>query len=534
VPCVVAALAGSSRHVMSGPTNANSLALFAMLAPLAAAGSAHYIELALAVTVMVGLMQAAVGLLRLGQVANFISPEALLGFTGGAAALIVIHASRDLLDAGVPAGLPAGQVLVQTLARLDAVNGGALAIGTLALVVAAGLRAVLPKLPFMLIGLVVASLVAVGLQAQGTIAVHSLGALPSVWPPLHVPQPGLAEIPALFDKAIALSVIALGQSLAIAKALAARSGQRIDANREFLGQGLANLVGGFWSCYLSCGSLNRSLPNLEAGARTPLASVFSAAWLLVLVLLTAPWLAHIPMPAIAGLLVLVAGSLVDVAAWRRLARFDRGGFWIAAATLVAALLLRLESAILLGTALSLVAYLYRSARPAMRIMGFDTGKPERRFVVRTDTPGALPECPQLVLLRMEGSIYFGAAAHVQEQLHLLRTGAPSQKHLLVMAKSMNFVDLAGADVWAAEMRERRAVDGDLYFHRPRPQVIELWERTCFVDALGRDHLFPDKRSAIGTIFERLDPAVCAACPVRLFWECHRLPLRATQDEGAGI
>jgi sulfate permease, SulP family len=434
----------------------------------------------------------------------------------------------------VPAGLGAGQVLAQTVLRFDATNVGAFAVGAVALVTAGALRYLAPRWPFMLVGLAVASVVAVALQAQGLIRVHSLGALPSVWPPLHLPQIELHELVPLFDKALALSVIALGQSLAIAKALAARSGQRIDANREFLGQGLSNIVGGCFSCYLSCGSLNRSLPNLEAGARTPLASVFSALWLIALVALTAPWLARIPMPAIAGLLVLVAWSLVDLASWKRLAQFDHAGLAIAAATLVAALTLRLESAILLGTALSLVAYLYRSSRPAMRSMGFDSTQTERRFVVLADRPGALPECPQLKLLRMEGSIYFGAAAHVEEQLHALRAGPALQKHLLVMAKSMNFIDLAGADLWAAEMRARRAIGGDLYFHRPRPQVVELWERTRFIETLGRDHLFPDKRSAIGAIFGRLDPAVCADCAVRLFWECQALPLRGVQDAGSGI
>jgi SulP family sulfate permease len=532
LPGLVAALAGSSRHVMSGPTNANSLALLAMLAPLAAAGSAHYIELALLVTLMVGVIQLAVGALRLGRLADFISPAALLGFTGGAAVLIGIYALRDATEAGIPAGIGAARTLVQTATAVPQAHAGAVAVAALALAAAWGVRQLWPRAPNMLIGLVLASALGMWLQAHQGAALQVVGALPSPWPSWHVPSLGtLGEntpIGLLFEKALALSVIALGQSLSIAKLLAERSGQRLDVNREFVGQGLSNVVGGLFSCYLSCGSLNRSLPNLQAGARTPLAAVAASLWLLLLVALMSDALALIPRAAIAGLLLLVAVSLVDVAAWRRLFRLDRGEFGVAAATLIAVLMLRIETAILLGTGLSLLIYLYRSARPAMRLMGFDRSGLERRFIVHADTPGALPTCPQLQLLRMEGSIWFGAAAFVSEQLHTLRAAPDAPKHLLVMAKSMNFIDPAGAEVWEAELRERRARGGDLHFHRPRTQVLALWQRSGFLDRLGPGHIHPDKRSAIASIYRQLDAKRCSTCQVRIFWECQH------DDPGASI
>lgn len=534
VPCIVAALAGSSRHVMSGPTNANSLALAAMLAPMAATGSAHYIELALMVTLMVGAIQLGIGALRLGRLADFISPAALLGFTGGAALLIGLHALRDATESGVPAGMGALRTLGAWLGSLADSHPLALAVAALALLGAALSRRYWPRSPHLLIGLVLASVAGALAQAMLAGRVDPLvvtGALPSPWPSPHLPQVDLAELPELFDKALALSVIALGQSLSIAKVLAARSGQRLDVNREFVGQGLSNLVGGAMQCYLSCGSLNRSLPNLQAGARTPLAAVGSALLLLALVALLADALAQVPRAAIAGLLLVVAASLLDLSAWRRLWRIDRAEFAVALATLVATLTLRLESAILLGAGLSLLVWLYRSSRPAMRLMGFDRTGTERRFIVRADHPGALPECPQLHLLRMEGSIFFGAASHVEEHLHGLRqqpSPAQAPRHLLVMAKSMNSLDSAGADVWERELRERRAIGGDLHFHRPRPQVIELWRRSGFLERLGPGHVHADKRSALAAIHPRLDASICARCQARVFWECQQ------DDPGAAI
>ena len=543
LPCIVAALFGSSRHVMSGPTNANSLAIAAMLAPLAVVGSPDYIQLVLVVTVLVGLMQLAIGALKVGTLAHFISPAALRGFTGGAALLIAVHALKDLLGIVLPPGRPAPEVLTLLVQRLPQFNPAALVVGVGTIAAALLAKRLWPRSPHMLAGMVAGGLMAAALTrwSPGWDPVEVVGIVPEAWPRWQPPAVELRRLPELAGLAVALTIVSLGQSFSIAKVLAARSGQHVDANREFVGQGLSNVVGGFFSCFLSCGSLNRSIPNLEIGARTPLAAAFSALWLLALVAVSATLLAAIPMAAVSGLLLLVAWSLLDVTNWRRLWALSRLEFGIALATLVATLAIPLAFAILFGTLLSLAAYLWRTARPAMRTMGFDTPAPPGRsegadrsahargmsdapvrpFVIADDNPNALPECPQLKLLRMEGSVYFGATQHVGERLHALREQPAPQKHLLVMAKSMNFIDLAGDDLWRDELRLRRKMGGDLYFHRPRPPVTDLWQRSGFLAEMGRDHVFPDKRIAIATIVPMLDAGICARCTVKLFEECPR-------------
>ncbi|MBC8055848.1 MAG: SulP family inorganic anion transporter [Rhizobiales bacterium] len=530
LPCAIAALFGSSLHVVSGPTNANSLALFATLAPLAAVGSPAYIQLALAVTVLVGLMQWLIGALRLGSLANFISPSALRGFMTGAAALIVVHSLPDLLGLPSPEKHGTGALFVHLGRHLDAIRPGPLLVGAATIAVALGLKRVLPKWPHMLIALVAGSALAAAINsaspwpAWGAIAV--VGGIPPIVPRFQWPGVEASSLPELLSIAFALTIVALGQSISIAKAVAARSGQAIDANREFRGQGLSNIVGGFFSSYVSCGSLNRSMPNLEAGARTPLAAVFASLWLLLLIAFTAPMLALIALPAIAGLLLVIAWSLFDIPGWRRLGQQSRQDFAIAVATGLATMTIRIEMAILLGTILSLLTYLHRTSHPFVRVMGFDTpvdrtGGRERPFVVRADVPAPLPECPQLKMIRMEGEVYFGAVPHVSDHLRDLR--AEQALHLLVMAKSMNFIDVAAAEMWSDELIKRRHEGGDLYFHRPRPPVLELWRRTGFTDELGADHVFATKRIAIATIFDRLDRGICATCTVRLFEECKALP-----------
>ena len=571
VPCIIAALFGSSWHVMSGPTNANSLALFAMLSPLAVAFSPAYIQLALAVTVMVGVLQWLIGALRLGMLANFISPSVLFGFTSGAALLIAVHALPDFLGIAASPEHGAGAVLAHVFTRLPAAQPAALVVAAITLAVALGLRRYRRRWPYMLIGLVVATTLAwvwtrfLGGGATPASSLRVIGQIATPWPRFELPHISWAQASDLVGLAFALTIVALGQAISIAKTVAMHSGQRIDANREFRGQGLSNIIGGFFSSYVSCGSMNRSMPNLQAGARTPLASVFSALLLLGLVAVSSQLLAQIPMAALSALLLLVALSLLDFARWRQLFSLSRTDFGVALATMVATVTIRLEMAILLGMLLSLMSFLYRTSRPAMRTMGFDSRAQDRQFVVIDDTSPAceeakdapfqsgpqnrlgraagaaapsggsepraagsvgatfLPECPQLKLLRMEGEVYFGATQHVADILHALRSQPHPQKHLLVMAKSMNFIDLAGAELWEAELAARRAMGGNLYFHRPRPEVIRMWRKTGFTDVLGPEHQFSDKFTAIATIFTQLDPEICRHCSARIFRECKTAP-----------
>ena len=530
VSSMVAALFGSSWHVVSGPTNANSLVLFASLAPLAAAGSPAYIQLALAVTVMVGIMQWLLGALRLGALANFISPSALRGFMTGAALLIALHSLPDLLGLASVSGRDLEALFTQLGAGLAALSPPTLLISACTLVAVVALRRIAPRSPHMLVALILATVlsVVVNRSAAGWGSIATTGSIPSFWPIFRWPVVEARTLRELLPIAFALTIVASGQTIAIARSLAARSHQEIDANREFRGQGLSNLIGGFFSCYVSCGSLNRSLPNFEGGARTPLAAVFASFWLLALLALTGGFLAFIPTAAIAALLLVVAWSLLDIGGWRQLWALSRSDFAIAAVTALATITVRMEIAILLGTILSLVTYLHRTSRPHMRVMGFDIAArageiSERPFVVRNAVASPLPECPQLKMVRMEGAVYFGAIAHVAARLRTLRTPAAAPKHLLVMTKSMNFIDLAAVELWRSEMAARRAAGGDLYFHRPRPEVLELWGRTGFINELGEDHLFSSKRLALASIFQCLDRSICDGCTVRVFDECQSLP-----------
>jgi len=234
--------------------------------------------------------------------------------------------------------------------------------------------------------------------------------------------------------------------VSIARAIAVRSGQRIDGNQEFIGQGLSNVAGAFFSCYASSGSFNRSGLNYEAGARTPLAAVFAAGLLAVILVLVAPLAAHLPLAVMAAILFVVAWGLIDFPALRHIVHTSRQETGVMLVTFLAALLADLESAIYAGVLLSLVLYINRTSRPLITDVKPDPAPNSYHYT----SESGLPDCPQLKMIRVNGSIFFGAVDHVQAALQTIDEQNPQQKHVLIVASSVNFIDLAGAEMLAQE------------------------------------------------------------------------------------
>ncbi len=523
VPAIVAALFGSSLHTVAGPTNPVSLMVLASLAPLAAPGTPHYIELALTLALMSGVIMVAMGLLGLGALVNFMSSTVVVGFTAAIGVLIFASQLGNFLGIALAPAASFTELVAGTFSRLgDAqpwvvlVAAGTLAIGALS-------RRVLPKIPPMLVAMLAGSVIAFALNstlgAERT-GLQTLGPLSGALPPLSMPDLSPGTLRSLFGSAVAVALVSLTQAASVAHAIALKSGQRLDNNQEFIGQGLANVAAAFFSGFPTSASVNRCGINYESGAKTPMSAVFAAVLLVLVLLVVAPLAAYLPIAVVAGILFLVAWSLIDFHRIRKILSTSRGEGAVLAVTFFATLLLDLEFAILVGVLASLVLYLNRTSHPIMRSLVPDPRHSQRKM---TEVEDSLLECPQLKILRVEGSIYFGAVGHVERHLDTLREHSPGQKHLLLMSKSINFVDMAGAELLVEEARRRREAGGQLYFYSLRKPVEELFERGGYIAELGRENIFRGKREAIGGVFTRLDQSVCARCRARIFEECASVP-----------
>lgn len=516
LPAIVGALWGSSWHLVSGPTNATSLMVFATVGALAAPFTGGYIALVLTLNLMIGLFKLSLGLARLGVLVNFISTTVIVGFTAGAGLLIIGVQLANFFGLDVPQHASFVAALSTFAAHVSEIDPWSALVAGATLAAALAGRRWLPQVPYMLTGIVIGTLVALALSAARIADVATIAALPSALPPLSMPIFSAAVWRELAPLALALTVIGLTEAISSARAVALKSGQRIDANQELIGQGLANLAGAFSSSYPTSGSFNRTSANYEAGARTPLAGVFSAFALVLILLFVKPLAAFLPVAAMAGVLFIVAWGLIDFTAIRRILSTGRGEALTLIVTFVATLTIRLEVAILVGVLVSLLVYLNRTTHPHLTRVLPDQESEARRFV--RVAPGQ-PLCPQLDILRVDGSLFFGAVEHIRDELEAARAERRGVQHILLVGSGINFIDASGADLLVQEARTMREAGITLHLCNLKLPVRQVLERGGHLDLIGRENIHTAKEAAIRAIYARLDVPTCVACKARVFNEC---------------
>ncbi len=516
VPAIVAALFGSSWHLVSGPTTAASIVLFSVLAPHAEPGSAHYVSLALTLTFLVGVIQIVMGLAKLGTLVNFISHSVVTGFTAGAAILIATNQVKHFTGLAIPRGASFSETWGHVFTRANEIEIAIAATGLFTLLLGIAVKRWLPKLPYMIVAMLGGAVFGYFVGRSLGVELPAVGALPASLPPLSMPSLDAESVRAVASGVIAVTLLALTEAVSIARALAARTGQHVDGNQEFVGQGMSNLAGAFFSGYVATGSFNRSGVNYEAGAKTPLAAMLAGVFLLVLVLFVAPWAQYLPNAAMAGILFLVAWGLIDFDEIIHTFKSSRQESAILMSTFAATLFLTLEEAIIIGVLLSLAIYLSRTSKPQVRVRAPDPNHRKHRF---TDAENA-PQCPQLRFVRIDGSLFFGATSHIRETLAAQDQVAPEQKHVAIVSHGINFIDLAGAQYLAEEAESRRKQGGGLYFIRIKDTVQEQLAESGALKTIGGINLFDSKTEAISAIYKRLDPEKCRTCQTRIFRECN--------------
>jgi len=521
VPAIVAALFGSSHHLISGPTTAISLVVYSNISDLAAPFSEQYIGLVLSLTLLAGLFQLGLGVARLGVLINFVSHSVILGFTSGAAILI----ATSQLGGFFGISLEAGHSFLTTWASFARGVAGSnpyvLAVSLLTLGSALALRAWRPRLPALLLAMVAGSAFSFALGGHEH-GVKLVGALPGRLPPFALPPFDLEVVYQLAAGALAVAMLGLAEAASIARSVAVKSRQRIDSNQEFIGQGLSNIVGSFFSGYASSGSFTRTGVNYEAGAKTPLAAVFSAVFVAVILLLVSPLTAWLPMPCMAGVIMVVAANLIDMKQVRTVVRASKAEAGVMAITFLSTLFLKLEVAIFAGVMLSLLLYLKRTSNPHFTVLAPADLPTGRHFLDVSHAQVA--ECPQLKVLRLDGSIFFGAVNHIEESLHAIIRENPEQCHILIVASGINFIDVSGCEMIFQENSELHAEGRELYLCSVKDEVAAILDRGGCLTRLARSNVFLDKADAVAAIVRhRLDPERCRACRARVFLECAQQP-----------
>jgi len=511
---VIAAFFGSSRHLISGPTAAISIVIFSALNGRAEPGSPEFVSLALTLTFLAGLCQFMFGVARLGRLVNFVSHTVVIGFTSGAAILIATSQLKHILGLIIPRGESFLHTWIDIYKLMGDTNYYILATALVTLSVSLLCKKFRPTWPYLLFGMVAGSVFCFAIQGEAR-GVVLIGAIPRSLPPLSSPDLSFSLVRELAPEAFAIAILGLVEAVSIARSVAAQSKQQIDGNQEFIGQGLSNLVGSFFSSYAGSGSFTRSGINYSSGAKTPCSAIFASLFLMLIILLIAPVTAYLPIASMGASILLVAYSLIDFHHIKMIFRVSRSELAILLTTFLATLFLELEFAIYLGVVLSLLFFLNRTSRANLTHLAPNPETLSRSL--HSVEEKQLEECSQLKIIRLDMSIYFGSITAIQRELHAIT--AQGYKDILIDGSGIIFVDMAGAEMPEQEAKRIADLGGSLAFYHLNTDVFNCMVNNETFCHIGDHHYFPAKKEAIHYLVSRLDRDVCRSCSKHIFLEC---------------
>lgn len=514
----VGALFDSSKQLINGPTNAISIAV---LSAVVGFGEAERVPAVILLALLVGIVQTGITFLRLGDLSRYISHAVIVGFTLGASVLLVLDQLKNLL--GLPAqGTGEDHFLKRfwlTLSHADQTNCMALLIGLTTIALSLFLRWInqrwqirLPE--FLLAVICMAAMVwGGGLEKHG---VKVVGEIPAKLPSFAFPQINLLHVHALASSSLAIALLGLLEAIAMAKAIANKTGQKLDINQQCLSEGLANLVGSLFHCFPGSGSLTRSNINHQAGACTQWSGIISAAAVACTVFFFAPYAYYIPKSGLAGILILSAWRMVDrneLFYHLKTTRFDA---WIVMLTAISAVAISIEFCVMIGVFLSFVMYVPQAARVHLTEL---TLAPDRVVRERIATDFV---CNRIRVYSLEGELFFGAAPELEEHLDTITEATKAGVRVVVLrlkrARNADAVCLRVLDQFIARMHGRNV---DVLLCGVRPDLMSVIDSSGLMRQLGRDRVFVFEETggvwsstleAIRFAYEIVGTDVCETCP----------------------
>lgn len=436
VPLLIYALFGTSRQLAVGPVAMVSLLVLAGVSTLAEAGTDQYISLVLLLMLMIGVIQFLMGMLKLGFIVNFLSRAVISGFTSGAAIIIGLSQLKHLLGISLEADKDVFLILWEAAARASEVNPLTLAIGLVSIILLVVFKKYVPKIPgpLVVVSLSIALIASLQLQALG---VNIVGDVPGGLPSLSFPEVTWESVTALLPIAVTIALIGFMESIAMAKAIAAKEKYKITPNRELTGLGLANIGGAFFSGYPVTGGFSRSAVNYQSGAKTPLASLITAVLILLTLLFFTGAFYYLPNAVLAAIIMVAVYSLIDVKEAKHLFAVKKVDGWTWLITFAATLLIGIEQGILIGVGFSLMLFIGRSAYPHVAELGYLEVDQVYRNVLRYPEANVDPE---IMIFRVDASLYFANMTFLENKLSERVVDKPETKWILFDFSGVNSID----------------------------------------------------------------------------------------------
>ncbi len=525
VPVFVAALWGSSRQLGTGPVAVVSIMTAAMLTPIVIPmmGSdytqdeflALYIPVVMFLTLLVGLFQFVMGLLRLGAIVNFLSHPVILGFVNAAALFIGLTQVSKIFGVEMP-GSATDNFLTERIwgvvLNLGETHWPTLIMGLASFAIMLGLKRFAPKIPAVLVAVVGTTLVSylIGFEKMGGQVV---GFVPEGLPGFSVPVFNLEILSDLFIAAAIIAMIGFMEAISIAKAMAAKTKDRVNPNQELIGQGMANIMGSMFQSYPASGSFSRSAVNFDTGAKTGFSSVVTAAIVVITLLFLTPLLHHLPKATLAAVVIMAVFGLISLQSMKHVWTANKHDGIAAVTTFVLTIGFapKLDYGLVIGVVLSLALYLYRTMKPRVSILGRYEDGVLRDIKINK----GIPTDENIIAVRFDGSLYFANVSYFEEAMLKAVADCPNAKFLLVIGDAINQMDASGEEVLHHLVDRLHGNDITVVICGLKRQVLDVIKATHLLEVIGEHNLFIHEDSALDEIYKRLDLGASGdVCPLK--------------------
>ncbi|HSM56562.1 MAG TPA: sulfate permease [Candidatus Sulfomarinibacteraceae bacterium] len=509
VPLILYGLLGTSRSLAVGPVAIVSLLVASGIGPLAAT-TAEYVQLALTLALLVGVIQLLLGLARVGFLVNFMSHPVLAGFTSAAALVIALSQVKHLVGIDAPR-LGFGELAVYIVQHLNDTNLVTLALGggsiLLLLYFKTRLAGQLRRrgvpdriaLPLTkaapLVVVLLGTLLVSALQLNGAAGVRVVGDVPAGLPPFTLPTAGLSAWHVLLPTALAISFVGYMESIAVAKSLASKRRQRVDANQELVALGMANFGAALGGGYPVTGGFSRSVVNHEAGANSGLASIITAGLILLTILFLTPLFYFLPQAVLAAIVVVAVAGLVDVRTLKHVWRYNKADAASFIVTFLTVLLLDVERGIVIGIASALLLYIWRTSKPHVAIVGRLGDSETYRNVLRHEV-----KCwPNVVAMRVDESLYFANTRFLEDVVLAAVADRPEVEHFVLIGTAVNFIDASALETLKSLQQELRDAGVTLHLAAIKGPVLDRLRRVGFTEQIGAENIHLTTHEAMRAI-----------------------------------
>jgi SulP family sulfate permease len=511
---IVAALFGSSYHLISGPTTAISIVVYSTLVKFVNPETdlETFISLALVLTFLAGFFQLVMGLLRMGKLVNFVSHSVIIGFTAGAGILIAFKQLKHVFGIKVPQGSTIYEIVEYIILHISETNWYVFGVAIGTLILAMVIKFFIKPLSryYMLIAMLFGSIIALLLGGVSN-GIETVGTIPSNLPPFRMPDLSYDNVRVLSSGAMVLALLGLIEAVAIGRSISLKTHQKINGNQEFIGQGLSNLIASFFSSYAGSGSFTRSGVNHQAGAKTPLSAIFASVFLMIVLLLFAKYASFLPKAAMGGIILLVGYNLIDFHHIKQVYKSSGKELVVLSITLFGTLFFDLEFALLAGMISSFFFYMEKTSKPNIATLALGKNKKFINKIRDNDSS----ECSNLKVIRIDGSIYFGSIEKISDYFSKIYEENDIQ-YLLISAEGINFIDLAAAEWLTNEVLKWQKNRGGIFITGLKLISQSVLQKGGFIDKMGAETFYKDKKTAIAEIHKKIDKP----CKQKVFDECN--------------